>query len=49
MEQVVTGLLTSEGAVATSIILAGAAAAFGIKGLFIAWRAGSKALNKVGS
>lgn len=49
MEAVITGIFTSEAAVATAVILAGAGAAFGIKGLWVAWRAGSKALSKVGS
>jgi hypothetical protein len=46
METVITGIYTSEAAVATGVILA---AAFGIKGLWVAWRAGSKAMSKVGS
>jgi hypothetical protein len=49
METVITGIYTSEAAVATGVILAAAAAAFGIKGLWVAWRAGSKAMSKVGS
>jgi hypothetical protein len=49
MDTVITGLITSEAAVATAVILAAGAAAFGIKGLFVAWRAGAKALGKVGS
>jgi hypothetical protein len=40
---------TSQGAVATGIILAIGAVAFGIKGLFVGWRAGNKAMSKTGS
>lgn len=40
---------TSQGAVATGIILAIGAVAFGIKGLWVGWRAGNKAMSKTGS
>lgn len=45
---VATSAATSQGAVATGVILAVGAVAFGIKGLWIGWRAGSKAMGKTG-
>lgn len=49
IQTMVTDAATSQGAVATAIILAVGAVAFGIKGLWVGWRAGSKAINKTGS
>ena len=48
MDTVITGILTSQAAVASGVILAAGAAAFGLKALYVVWRAGSKALSKVG-
>jgi hypothetical protein len=45
----ITTSLASNALIATAVIVAGAGAAFGIKGLWIAWRAGSKAMAKTGT
>lgn len=40
---------TSALPIALGVIAGGAVLAFGIKGVWVAWRAGSKALGKAGS
>jgi hypothetical protein len=46
---VVETVATSQAAVATAVILAVGALSFGIKGLWVGWRAGSKAMGKTGT
>lgn len=45
----VSDTLADKGPIALAIIGSVAAVAFGIKGAWVAWRAGSKAMGKVGS
>lgn len=45
----ITDTFTGKLPVALGVIGAGAVLAFGIKGAWIAWRAGSKAVGKAGS
>lgn len=45
----ITEQFTSTLPIALGVIGGGAGLAFGIKGLWVAWRAGSKALGKAGS
>jgi hypothetical protein len=49
VQDAITSAFTSSGAVATGVVVAGAAAAWGIKALWVAWRAGNKATNKIGT
>jgi hypothetical protein len=44
----ITGQFTSQLPVATAVVVGGAGLAFAIKGLWVAWRAGSKAIGKAG-
>jgi ABC-type Na+ efflux pump permease subunit len=44
----ITSALGDAAPVAVAVVAAGAAAAFGIKALWVAWRAGSKAIGKTG-
>lgn len=48
VQDAITGEMTTALPIALGVIGAGAALAFGIKGLWVAWRAGSKALGKAG-
>lgn len=45
----ITTNMTTAAASATGVIVVAAGLAWGIKALWVAWRAGSKATNKVGT
>lgn len=44
----ITDEFTSEAPIALAVVVGGAGLAFGIKALWVAWRAGSKAMGKSG-
>jgi hypothetical protein len=49
MTSTIEDAATSSGAEATGIVVAVGAVAFGIKALWVAWRAGRKAVNATGT
>lgn len=49
LSSTITTALTGTSAETTGVIVAAAGVAWGIKALWVAWRAGSKATSKVGT
>lgn len=48
VQDAITSQFTTEAPIALGVVVAGAALAFTIKGLWVAWRSGSKAMGKSG-
>lgn len=48
VQDTIQGEMTAALPVALGVLAGGAVLAFGIKGVWVAWRAGSKALGKAG-